>query len=88
MTCHRVDLPGIGVAIVCGPRRRERKCRCGAPATKLCDWPKLSGNGTCDRAVCDACAVNVGPDRDYCPAHAKMAEKVAAPADDTQGSLF
>lgn len=88
MTCHRVNLPGGGFAIVCTPRQRERKCRCGRPATKLCDWKKMSGKGTCDKAICDACAVNVGPDKDYCPDHAKLAGKIGDPGNNRQGSLF
>lgn len=49
---------------------------CGASVLdgKLCDFPvKKAGrkSETCDRFCCDKCAVNVGPDRDYCAPHAR-----------------
>lgn len=41
---------------------------CVAPGDKLCDWP-VPGGKTCDRPICARHAKNVGPDKDYCPAH-------------------
>lgn len=75
MVCRRLDLPGGGFAIVCGPDRR-RKCRaCGAKADPiiLCDW-KLTGakaGKTCDAPSCRSCATSVGDDKDLCPPHAR-----------------
>lgn len=48
---------------------RERCCRW---ATTLCDFPVGEGK-TCDRPMCKRHATSVGPDRDYCPAHAQPA---------------
>lgn len=48
--------------------------------TKLCDFAltgKKAGQ-TCDAPLCDRCATRVGPNRDYCPAHARAA-KAGAP---------
>jgi hypothetical protein len=44
---------------------------------KLCDYPlrgKRAG-ATCDRKLCERCAVHAGPDLDYCPPHARLREK-------------
>ncbi len=75
--CQRVELPGGGVAIVCGIRERSRKCAfCNSdrPATVLCDFPISEARSglpiTCDKPMCTACARQVGPDRDHCPDHA------------------
>jgi len=76
MPCRRIKLANGGTAIVC-TRGPQRRCACGLPATKLCDWPK--GRSTCDAPLCERCAVSVGPDRDHCPGHE------TAPA---QGSLL
>lgn len=37
-------------------------------ATLLCDAPTGIGK-TCDAPICPACAINAGPDTDYCPDH-------------------
>lgn len=81
MTCHRIDLPGGGFAIACtrGPRRKSAPCLyCTAPHTKLCDYEVAPGK-TCDRKLCDRCAVHVGPNRDLCPDHAKQARQQKFP---------
>jgi len=57
--CHRGPLPS---------------CKCGRRGTKQCDFP-LTGRKagkTCDVHLCDRCATNVAPDRDYCPAHVRV----------------
>lgn len=74
MTCDRVTLPNGFSAIVCSSRKRDR-CKCGRPATLLCDWkvPKRK-SGTCDSPICAQCATNVGPDKDLCPPHAEAYE--------------
>lgn len=71
MTCHRVDMPGIGTAIVCTGRQRRRKCSgCGRPAELECDW-KVPGkkSGTCDKAICHRCTTSPAPGKDICPKH-------------------
>jgi hypothetical protein len=65
--------------IVCSRGRRASRCQvpgCARPHTALCDWP-LSGakaGATCDLRLCDSHRrPQPGRDRDFCPAHAKMA---------------
>ena len=74
--CQVIDVPG-GQAIVCS-RGETKRCSCGNRMTKLCDWPLTGGKAgkTCDRPMCDKCATRVGPNRDFCPAHARMADEV------------
>jgi hypothetical protein len=84
MTCNHVRLQNGASAIVCSRSTPRRRCsngrrgnvsasQCIRTATKLCDYPL--GNGkTCDKPLCDCCAVNVGPDRDYCPKHARAGQ--------------
>jgi hypothetical protein len=68
--CERVQLADGTVAIVCSDRRhRRRTCRCGFRATALCDHRNSDGR-TCDCPLCQACALHVGKNRDYCRAHA------------------
>lgn len=67
-------MPGT---IICR-KRGPRICNfCGRFSTKLCDFPIKVGDightRTCDAPMCDACATRVGPNRDYCPNHAKPA---------------
>lgn len=77
MPCDPIDLPGGGVAIVCTRGRRKRKpaCKfCGvADAGFLCDAP-VAKRRTCDAPICGGCRVNVGPNVDVCPEHAKGTE--------------
>ena len=65
-------------------RRESIRCKCGRPATQLCDYPLTGAKAgqTCDRDLCDGCAVTVGKHgsgphagdtEDYCPAHARLA---------------
>jgi hypothetical protein len=70
MTCEHVSLPGGGSAIVCSSRRRQR-CKCGRPATLLCDWKVPSKkSGTCDAPICDQCTTSPAAGKDVCPKHA------------------
>lgn len=58
---------GDGYAIVCGPRLKS--CRvCGAIGTKQCDYPTRPrpSRACCNAHMCDAHAVHVGPDLDWC----------------------
>jgi hypothetical protein len=62
-------------AIICSRATRRAPCKyCGAPHTKLCDYPvERNGKpGTCDIRMCDRCATNGGHEIDYCRPHAKM----------------
>lgn len=74
MPCH--PLPGGGFVCTHGRARRAKPCSvCGAPSTKLCDFPlkgKKTGK-TCDAPICDRCAAAFGDEIDYCPPHAKLA---------------
>lgn len=68
MPCYTVKMPGGGRGFLCGdlgPHCRE----CGTVAEKLCDFP-VGNNKTCDRPICSDCSTVIGPDIDYCPAHA------------------
>ena len=67
MACRHVDLGNGAHAIICGLPRQKR-CKCGAPATKLCDW-KMRAGGTCDAPICEACAIKPNPRKDICPDH-------------------
>lgn len=70
MPCSHVKLPGGVSAIVCTSGRRKR-CACGKPSTRLCDW-KVPGkkSGTCDQPICAGCTHVPAPDKDLCPKHA------------------
>ncbi len=68
MTCHHVKLPGGATAIVCGPKPRAKRCKCGKPATLLCDW-KIGDGKTCDDPICPNCALAVAEDKHLCAWH-------------------
>jgi hypothetical protein len=54
--------------IICGRGLKVTRCAyCPRPATLMCDWPKRSG--TCDRAMCEGCALEVDQDLHQCRAH-------------------
>ncbi len=91
MTCELIRMPNGVVAFVCGrgPRRKCSVCK-RRPATLLCDFPLrgAKAGATCDRALCPSCAVAVGADRDYCPAHARVrpaASQLELPAPSPKG---
>ncbi len=75
MTCQWIPVPG-GVAVVCSrgarPRARCEVCKV-AEHTRLCDSPLRGPKAgkTCDKKLCDACAVPVG-ELDLCPPHARQ----------------
>lgn len=70
MPCTRVPMPGGGVAIVC-TRERRKRCACGAPVTRACDWKVATRkSGTCDAPLCARCSHVPAPGKDLCPAHA------------------
>jgi hypothetical protein len=78
MTCRFIDLGNGVTGIVCTRGERAKRCKaCGDRASRQCDFPlrgKATGR-TCDANLCERCAVVVGPDRDYCPPHARLAAK-------------
>lgn len=80
MGCQTVNLPGGARAIVCsrGRRHRERCAWCQFGSMFQCDAPV--GSGTCDKHLCAAHADEVGPDRHYCPMHAKAAREATTDA--------
>lgn len=73
MTCTRVILADGKTAIVC--TARGRRCKCGRPATLLCDWKvPARKNGTCDKPICTKCTTSPAKDKDLCPDHAAAFE--------------
>lgn len=75
MTCRPLNFGNGVTGWACS--RGERCKECGGRAIKLCDYP-LAGRKvgkTCDAKLCGRCAVNVGPDRDYCPAHSRVSKQ-------------
>lgn len=70
----RCTFLGNGV-IVCGSSKRLQRCQvsgCHEHSSKQCDFPVKGG--TCDRYLCGSHAVRLGPNVDYCPAHARADE--------------
>lgn len=84
MACRTV-MAGPGVtAIFCGSRARRPKCSvpgCNNPAEIACDYQikrrKPGASQTCDAKLCDGCRVNQGGEVDYCPAHDRLAKRLA-----------
>ncbi len=69
MTCTPIKLDNGGVAIVCTPRQRAKRCSaCGRAARLLCDW-KIGDGKTCDKPICAMHAQEVGEDKHLCPEH-------------------
>ncbi|KTT21874.1 hypothetical protein [Pseudacidovorax intermedius] len=44
-----------------------KEAACLAPSGFLCDGPSKSGKGTCDAAMCERHATQVGPNSHLCP---------------------
>ena len=70
MPCEHFKLPDGIAGIMCSRHKPQRKCACGKPATRLCDFVVNRLGDTCDRPVCTDHATSVGPDLDHCPEHA------------------
>jgi hypothetical protein len=71
MPCHGFNKDGVS-GIYCTGRKGRKKCAaCGTQWASLeCDFPDQNRkSGTCDKPLCNGCAVTVGPDRDFCPHH-------------------
>ena len=77
MHCEVIALKDGTAAFVCGGRHTHKRCACGQPATKLCDFPTARGK-TCDRPLCDRCAVGIDRDVDYCPDHPRTVARQLA----------
>ena len=81
MTCERVTLPNGTAAIACSSNRRQR-CKCGRPATLLCDWKvPTRRSGTCDKPICSRCTTSPAPEKDLCATHAADFEQWRASRD-------
>ena len=65
----------VHVRIARPKRRRCTLCDGLTPASRLreCDF-KMPDGKTCDRLMCSDCAHRVGPDLDWCPAHAAQVD--------------
>ena len=61
----RIVLPSLDGAFICGD---FDVCACGCVAEILCDYPMGRGK-TCDIALCESCAREVGDDRHLCLLH-------------------
>lgn len=73
MKCQTIRTQDGGVMIVCGRGPRTRQCQepgCTSPGRFQCDFEVQPGK-TCDRYICAHHAKKQGPNRDYCPAHAR-----------------
>jgi hypothetical protein len=91
MACKVTDLGGGNFAVLCGPRQRSKPCsvpHCRGHVERLCDYP-IAGRkagATCSAGICARHATKVAVrdllgDRelDYCPPHARLAQREAAP---------
>ena len=84
MPCHWLNLPGGGVAHIRTSSQQPKLCACGRLSTRLCDYivslpEQVTHKKTCDKALCDHCAVHAGPDLDYCREHAEILERAVKP---------
>lgn len=70
--CRYVRMPNGDTALVRMSGKPPAPCEvCGKrDHTKLCD--ALVGRGTCDKKLCDACAITSGKN-DFCPDHKELA---------------
>jgi hypothetical protein len=76
MTCRTIKSEdGKFMAVVCS-RTPTKRCKCGRPCTKLCDFPLTGAKAgkTCDEPMCDLHHVNQGPEIDYCLPHDRVAK--------------
>lgn len=65
-----------------GPPRKPCSF-CAKPSTLLCDYPlesELNRNGikgsTCDKPLCESCALRPRPGKDYCPDHGSVRSRM------------
>ncbi len=79
--CERVTIRDVGVAIVCGVRRRRRPpcVHCSQTSDVACDGPpRDERRKTCDRPLCRRCRIHVPPNQDFCKDHRHLAKAAAA----------
>jgi hypothetical protein len=75
--CERIAVPG-GFAILCGVRRRRKRCIGWAdPGTACQKWAEFECDA-CDAPLCRRCRIHVPPDKDFCRAHRAEARTAAA----------
>lgn len=66
----RVGKAGLDAAFQCQT--------CLVPSAFLCDWPVTAASGkkgTCDAPLCNAHSGQVGPNKNYCPAHLQESQQ-------------
>ena len=69
------ELPDGTKITVCGENANFEICaECGQIADILCDFP-IGGEKTCDRKLCEKCAVEIAPNLHYCKPHFEMWKK-------------
>ena len=61
--------------VVC--RRARARVLCDAPRPRL-RYTRKSGSKTCDRPLCEGCAISAEPDVDVCPEHRDHLAALAA----------
>lgn len=83
MPCTPFQFAG-GQGFVCTRGRRPR-CACGEAASFQCDAPAKRKSGTCDKHLCQKCALTAGEDRHLCPEHRGVTPQAAPPE---QAALF
>ena len=86
MTCKTVQIGDMKAIVCTTPERRRRCSQCGCMVDtgklKLCDAPRISDpRRTCDRPLCEGCAVHPYPDRDidFCREHAAAIHRGETP---------
>ncbi len=77
MVCKPFSFVGddgtVSYGFACGPRRPRKRCACGRWATKECDFPAPHRKSkTCDKPLCDVCAIRIAPNVDHCPDHPRQ----------------
>lgn len=79
MACGRITMPNGSKLWICGDLNEEGASSfcgdCGdyGPGF-LCDYPVGEGK-TCDRSLCDNCAVEIAPNIHYCQTHYREWQK-------------
>jgi hypothetical protein len=75
MSCQLLSSPRVDI-VICSRGQSERCSSCGnyTRTPRRCDF-RLGGakaGRTCDRLICERCAVRVGNSEDLCPPHARV----------------
>lgn len=75
MNCDPIVIGGKFVGIACGRGNRKPAKRYVCQTcfkrthTRLCDYRPAGATKSCDKKLCDSCAVTVARDVDFCPGH-------------------